>query len=114
MAGYVSPFENGDWERWPNIERFNWLRALLKQIRERPKKIETYFEIDEAKIERLAEAVSVLESVTREEFGMLEKRVAYNKAMHELAMDEALRSGAFDRKGFPSIIPYRSPKRSGN
>ena len=111
---YVSPFESGDWGRWPNIERFNWLRAFLQQIRGQDKKSETYFKIDQAKIDRLAEAVTVMESVVMKEMDMMEKGLAYQKAMHELAMDYLLKSESFEKKSFPAIIPYKTQNKSGN
>ncbi len=25
---YTSPFDSGEWARWSDLERFNWLRAF--------------------------------------------------------------------------------------
>jgi predicted nucleic acid-binding Zn-ribbon protein len=114
---YASPFDTGQWQGWTNLERFNWLRAFLNNLNKEKKAIEKQFKLDKSKMKRLAEAVDVLEAVVKEELAMLEKRVAYNEAMRDLAMDEALKSDMFEKfakKGIPTIVPVKAKKRFGN
>lgn len=113
----TSPFESGLWQSWTNLERFNWLRSLLRQIGEKPETYEKELKIDKDRIARLAEAVDILETVVKEELEMLEKRVAYSEAMRDLAMDHVLKNaGSTSNRGLPSIIPFKHgrKKNGGN
>ena len=113
-TSYTSPFESGEWGRMSNLERLQWLRYFQHQIKEDEVHISKQFKLDKAKMERLAEAVAILESVCKDEFALLEKRMNYNVAMHELAMDEVLKNPHFDKLPFPSIIPYKPKSKGGN
>ena len=112
-TSYTSPFESGEWGRMSNLERLQWLRYFQHQIKQSEVQISKQFKLDNAKMMRLAEAVAILESVCKDEFALLEKRAAYNQAMHDLAMDELLKSPTFENKSFPAIVPFKR-KSSGD
>ena len=87
--------------------------AFKRQIEDKREQIENEFQLDEAKLQRLAEAVEILDAICTQELVMLEKRVAYNEAVQNLVMDKLLNSPTFGKLPSTSIIPVKRPK-SGN
>lgn len=105
---YTSPFDSGEWARWTNLERFNWLRAFRNQLEANRKQIEAGMKLDKKKVKRLNEAIKLLEAKLMEEMELTEKAVAYGEAIVELGMD-ALLSSKYERPiSFPS---FATPKR---
>jgi hypothetical protein len=113
-ASYVSPFESRQWERWTNPERLQWLRGFYLRLKKDKKKIDSQFKLDPVKLKRLEAAVGILDSVCKQELEMLEKRIAYNEAMHNLAMDELLKSPTFGKRGIFPGARLKPRDRSGN
>ncbi|MFN0278388.1 MAG: hypothetical protein ACKVRN_07275 [Pyrinomonadaceae bacterium] len=111
IGSYTSPFEDGSWERWKNPERFNWLRSLLRQIRESPETFEKALKIDKARIARLAEAVEILESVAHEELAIFEKRMNYMETVQNLLMDNFLKRAPDLRIGLPTKLSAKQPPK---
>lgn len=50
---YTSPFESGDWGRWNNLERCQWLRAFQQGLKSNEEQIKKQFKLDKKKIKRL-------------------------------------------------------------
>ena len=105
----ISPFESGLWGHWTNLERFSWLRSFLKQINDAPDTYYIELKLERDKVDKLTEAVGILESVIKEELAILEKRIAYNEAMSELAMDYVLKKASPVRLALPTGL---KPKRN--
>jgi len=108
---YTSPFESGDWGRWSNIERFNWLRAFYRLIEQNREAIARGFTLDEAKVKRLFDAIELLKAKLTEEMNIMEQSTKYSEAMMELSMDAVLRSETVIPFSFPS---FETPKRINN
>ena len=108
---FTSPFENGDWGRWTNLERFDWLWAFHLGIEAKRDEIAKVIELDEAKVKRLADAVELLKAKVTEEMNMMELAVKYGEAMIELGMDNLLMSPNETPISFPV---YATPKRNDN
>ncbi len=53
------PFESGDWGRWTNLERCNWLRAFYEGLKSQEEHIAKGFKLDKKKMKRLADAMEV-------------------------------------------------------
>ena len=108
---FTSPFDNGDWGRWTNLERFNWLRAFHRSVEEKRDEIEKGFKLDDAKMKRLADAIELLTAKVTEEMDIMEQSMKYAEAMMELGMDGLLSSQNEIPISFPA---YAKPKRIDN
>ncbi len=106
---FTSPFDNGDWRRWTNLERFDWLRAFQVGIEAKRDEIAKVFELDEAKVKRLADAIELLKAQLAEEMNIFEQSMKYAEAMIELGMDSLLSSPNEIPISFPA---YATPKRN--
>ncbi len=116
---YISPFEDGRWDGWTNLDRFNWLRSVANKLNENKELIEKWFKPDAAKMKRLEDAVKAFEAVCQQEIDIMDKKLAYMEAVRDMAMDEFLQSGAFERlaaRGFslPTMLPPLPDKKKGN
>jgi len=108
---FTSPFESGEWERWSNLERFNWLRAYRDGIKAKRKEIELGFKLDKKKLKRLDAAVDLLKAKVTEEMNITEQALKYSEAMVELGMDALLASEHNIPMSFPA---FTTPKRIDN
>ena len=105
---FTSPFDSGDWGRWTNLERFNWLRSFRNQLEANRKQIEAGMKLDKKKVKRLAAAIDMLKAKVMEEMNIYEKATKYAEAMVELGMDALLASKYEMPISFPA---FKTPKR---
>ena len=108
---FTSPFASGDWGRWTNLERLEWLRAFHRGIEGNREAIAQSFKLDEAKMKRLAEAVELLSAKMKEELNIMEQAVKFGEAIIELGMDALLSSKNEIPISFPA---FKTPKRIDN
>ena len=108
---FTSPFVSGDWGRWTNLERLEWLRAFRRGIESKREEIEQGFTLDEAKMKRLAKAIDLLSAKMKEELNIMEQEIKYGEAMIALSMEAVLKSINEVPFSFPA---FKTPKRIDN
>ena len=106
---FTSPFESGEWARWRNVDRRNWLRKFRDELKANEKQITPNFKLDKKKIKRLDEALKILEAKLQEELAISEKGLEYSQAMLDLGMDAML---MIDIPVPISLPAFNTPKRS--